>query len=242
MLKAILAAAFLAGGYSVSAQAQAVEDWTSRLDTQVMETGGFDLDLHFEGEPDGFMRFGWYVDGQTLHLWDRTMWASREIYESFEAELDARDLTPSEVRLRFHQETAYFTLNVSFEPGLANAEVTTVRPGEAPSIQSLEADLSEGTLVRATAFAMASIVPLEVGEAVAFDWYAPMSNSTASVTLRAVEAVTVETPAGTFDTIRIELRGGQPPNDIYVVPDTRRIVRIDVGGMPMQFLARPDTE
>ena len=51
---------------------------------------------------------------------------------------------------------------------------------------------------------------------------------------------TISTPAGDFDTIRYEIRGGSPDNDVYVTRgENRRVVRIDVVGQDMQFLAVP---
>ena len=48
----------------------------------------------------------------------------------------------------------------------------------------------------------------------------------------------VETPTGQFDTLIYELRGGAPENDIFVsTGENPKIVRIDVIGQPLQFLA-----
>jgi hypothetical protein len=61
------------------------------------------------------------------------------------------------------------------------------------------------------------------------------------VTVTAFEGGAVDTPAGRYeDTLRLEVRGTQPENDIFV--SDGEVVRIDVIGRPMTFLRRPDPE
>jgi len=222
---------------SASAMAQEVTDWSGRIDPQALTQGGVELDLHVAGEVDGFMRFGWYAEGDALHIWDRTMWMSQAVYETYEARIDADSLAPHAADIRFYQGDSYFTVDVDFEAGRVSGRLARTTPGQPDASQAIDTALPDGALLRATIFVMASVVPLELGETVSIDWYAPMGNAVSAVTLTAAERVEIDTPGGRFDTIRLELRGGNPENDIYVEPATRRIVRIDVAGQPMQFLA-----
>ena len=69
-----------------------------------------------------------------------------------------------------------------------------------------------------------------------------MRDAYEAVTLTAMEIVSIDTPAGRFDAVRIEQRGGTPANDIYVDEASGRVVRIDVVGQPVQYLALPDQD
>ncbi|WP_203290940.1 hypothetical protein [Maricaulis parjimensis] len=240
MIRTLGLAAAIGFGLTAAVQAQTVENWMDRIDSTAFESGGIELDLHHAGEVDGFMRFGWYAEGDEIVIWDRTMWASREIYESFEARIGGAELDPHDVHIRFHQGPNYYRFDYGFEPGRAEGRVEIVRPGQPESGQALESDLPDGTVLRASVFMLAAILPLEVGESIALDWFAPMTNSVTPITLSAVERVMIDTPSGPVETIRLEQRGGQPPNDIFVVPETREVVRIDIGGQDMTFLARPE--
>jgi len=102
--------------------------------------------------------------------------------------------------------------------------------------------LTDGAMPRAATFLLAPYMPLEVGDSISYDWYAPIPNVVATVTLTAFEGGRVETPAGVYeDTIRVELRGAQPFNDIYLSTDeNREIVRIDIVGQNMYFQRVPE--
>lgn len=231
-LAAVCAASFL----TLPAEAQG-EDWRSRLDPEALASGEVYLQLQYDGQADGFMRFGWQVEGDEIAIYDRTMWASREIYESMEARVRLADLEPISVDIRFHQAGQYFVTDADFEPGRVTGTTRVVRPGQADASHAIDTSLPEGAILRASFFVLAAALPMEPGDQVTFSWYAPMGNSTADVTLRAAEAVEIETPAGTHDALRIEQRGGTPANDIFIDRDTGRIVRIDIGGQPMRFVA-----
>lgn len=90
---------------------------------------------------------------------------------------------------------------------------------------------------------MPLVLPETDGSETAFRWYGPLGNAFADVTITARPGGMIETPAGSFDTIRYEIRGGTPDNDVYVTRgEERRVVRIDVIGQDMQFLAVPEAD
>ncbi|WP_291845108.1 hypothetical protein [Maricaulis sp.] len=213
------------------------DDWRERLDQEVLAAGEIYLQLEYEGVADGFMRFGWQVDGDVIDIYDRTMWASREVYETMEARVRLEDLAPVSSDIRYHQAGNYYVFDVDFESGAANGQMHVVRPGQPEASQPVAQELEQGAILRASYFVVAAALPLEVGDSVTFNWYAVMGGEGAAVTLTAVEEVGIDTPAGHFTTLRIEQRGGTPPNDIFIDRESGRIVRIDVGGQPMQFVA-----
>lgn len=100
--------------------------------------------------------------------------------------------------------------------------------------------LTDGAILRASCFLVAAAFPFEIGDSVSFNWFATMSNTEEAVTLTAIGEAEVETPAGVFRALHVEQRGGTPPNDIYIDRESGRIVRIDVGGQPMSFVAPAD--
>lgn len=233
---AALAAATLCAGL---AQAQ-VEEWVARVDRDALEHGELHLGLFYEGEADGFMRFGWDRNGDQITVWDRSMFASGELYESMEVNLSADDLSPQNFHIQFHQGSMIVILDGIYEDGRVHGSMQRSVPGQADASRDFEAELPANAWARATTFVFAAVAPMQVGESFSYTWYSPMSGGTEDVTLTAVEAVEVETPAGTYQTVRIEQRGGSPDNDIFVDTESGTIVRIDIGGMPMQFLALPD--
>jgi len=215
-------------------------DWQSRLDPERLAEGEIHLELQYEGEADGFMRYGWRTDGDEIILYDRTMWASREMYESMEVRMNRDGLTPISSDIRFHQGANYYVFDVDFEPGSATGSVQIVQPASGVNAQQVASELTDGSILRAGYFLVAAALPLEVGDSVSFNWFSTMSNVEEAVTLTAVDEVEIETPGGVFQTLQIEQRGGTPPNDIFIDRESGRIVRIDVGGQPMRFVAPAD--
>ena len=217
-----------------------VGDWRSRANETVLQQGELHLGLYYEGERDGFMRLGWTRRGDEIHIYDRSMWSSRELYETLEGRIDAVSLAPYEFHTRVHQGSSYFRIDVTFDDNTATGERRRITPSQDDLVRPVDRELPAGTIARATLFFLAAVAPLELGQTITMDWYAPTSDSVEHVVLTAAEQVDIETPAGAFSTLRLEQRGGEPANDIFVDLESGQIVRIDVAGMPLQFLAIPE--
>ncbi|CAN0514267.1 unnamed protein product, partial [Discosporangium mesarthrocarpum] len=142
-LAAICAASFIA----LPAEAQG-GDWRSRMNPDRLAAGEIYLQLQYEGEADGFMRLGWQVEGDEIVIYDRTMWASREIYESMEARVRLADLEPVSVDIRFHQAGQYFVTDGDFEPGRVTGSTRVVRPGQADATHAIDTALPDGAILR----------------------------------------------------------------------------------------------
>ena len=236
---AAISATLLFGGSSALAQ------WQSEIRDALPDGGEMHLALYNDGARDGFMRLGWQKMGtDTLFLYDRSMLPSGELYETQEAKIDAATLFPKWSKVRLHQGATIGYVDASFKKAKATGKRRSVRPGNDDIVreishEALPADLT----MRMTTFVLPLALSQEEGAAVSYHWYSPLSDQIAPVTLTARERANVETPAGSFEAVRFELRGAQPENDIYVsVGDAPQIVRIDVLGQPFQFLALPEQE
>lgn len=227
-----------------AAQAQAGTDVSSaesvgaRTAAALADRGEFFLGLFNDGERDGFMRLGWIKQEDGVILYDRTMMPSAEVYETL-----AFNLTPSlefdTVHLEFHRGTTYMNLDLEFADGRMTGNRVILRLEEVET-HPVDAEIPAGTLPRPVAFLMPLVMDEAAGTAESFHWYGPLGNGFADVTVTAYPGGTISTPAGDFDTIRYEIRGGSPDNDVYVTRgENRRVVRIDVVGQDMQFLAVP---
>jgi len=209
-----------------------------QLAEKLPESGEIYLGLFNQEQPDGFMRLGWHHDDGDLQIYDRTMMPSMEIFETMEATVSAEDFTPELVSIHFYRGSAIMQIDAALESLKVKGERQVFRPGAPADVHPIERDTPQAVMLRAVTFLLPLVMSQEPGTSLAYDWYAPMGHAVQSVTLTARDGGTVETPAGTFDTVCYELRGGSPENDIYVSrgPDPR-IVRIDVLGQPLQFLA-----
>ena len=219
------------------------EDWQSAISEKLADGGEMHLALLNNGERDGFMRLGWQkLEGGKIFLYDRSMLPSGELYETQEAVLDGSSLYPEWGKVRLHQAATIGYIDAIFEKDSATVTRRRVRPGNDDAIREIaHDDLPADLTMRMSAFVLPLMLSQTAGTSVSFHWYSPLSDQVNPVTLTAREQVVVETPAGSFETVRFEIRGPQPENDIYVtIGDAPKVVRIDVLDQPFQFLALPD--
>ncbi|MGJ8535656.1 MAG: hypothetical protein ACSHW2_00750 [Parasphingopyxis sp.] len=236
-----LAVLFAVPLFGVATPAPAQGNIGVQTATALPERGEFFLGLFNEGERDGFMRLGWIKTEHGMLLYDRSMMPSAQVYETLVFGLTP-DLQFESVHLQFHRGLAYMNLDLDAENGrLAGQRV--IQRLEGAEEQAVDIAMPEGILPRPVAFIMPLVMSEDAGAQAAFRWYGPLGNAFADVTITAYPGGMIETPAGNFDTTRYEIRGGSPDNDVYVTRgDDRRVVRIDVVGQDMQFLAMPETE
>ena len=234
-----LAAASAALVTAVPAFAQ--DDWRAEAAARLPDTGELNLQMLNEGAVDGYMRLGWRRNGDRIEMFDRSMMMSADIFESMTAAMTDGDFAPLETLILWHQESAIMTLDTVAADGQVTGTQTILRPLSGEQSAPLALDLPEGVMPRAATFVLAPFMGLEPGESVTYDWYAVLANSVATVTVTAFDGGAVDTPAGRYeDTLRLEVRGTQPENDIFV--SGGEVVRIDVVGRDMTFLRRPDPE
>ena len=126
-----------------------------------------------------------------------------------------------------------FTFEGSHVRGLAHRH----RAEGKSATQQVDRDLPAGATLRGAALFLAPALPLtDVGARLELDWFAPLTAATAQVTFETTGIEQVTVPAGTFETYRVELTGGQPGNVLFITrEEPHRTVRIDVVGRPMQI-------
>jgi hypothetical protein len=219
------------------------DDWRAQAAAALPQTGEMHLQMLVGGQPDGFMRFGWQRDDEAgiIRYYDRTMWASQEIYETQGGSVTTEGLEPIDVAIRFHQQSAILSVEAAAADGVMVGGRTIVQPFQGQQSAEINVPITDGMVMRGAVFMAAAALPLETGDSITFDWFAPLGGAAGTVTVTAFDGGTIETQAGAFETMRLELRGSSPENDIYVteIDGAREVVRIDVLGQPMRFEAYP---
>ena len=216
-------------------------EWRADAMEALPASGEIHLGLFNNGERDGFMRLDWAKEEDRLTMYDRSMLPSMELYETQETAVSLPDFSPEFVKLRFHQGAVIHSMNVAFPENAVRGERRSKTPGQEDRVTQVDIqDTPENTTLRILSFILPLVLSQESGASASYHWYAPLGNVVEPVTLTAHDGGKVDTPAGAFDTVRFELRGGTPENDIYVTRgDDPRIVQIDVLGQPFQFRALP---
>lgn len=206
-------------------------------------SGEIHLGLYSGEQRDGFMRLGWYREDDDLIVYDRSLLASQEVYETFSARMSAEDLSPEAINLTFNSGSAFMEIKAKFEDGKASGTRRVVQPGMRDDSAPIDVDMPDAAIFRAMSFIVPLVLPQTVGETFSYQWFAPMSQQApiAQVTLSVEEGGMIETGSTSVETVRYALRGSAPENDIYVTRgDDPEIVRIDVLGTDLKFLALED--
>lgn len=226
-------AALLLAVAPANGQSQRLDD----IVPAIADEGSIHLALMNNGSRDGFMHLGWTRDGSDLRVFDRTMLPSSEVYETFEAVLDASTLAPRMIDLDFFRGLSIFEIDLEFSERRVVGTRAGYNPLQGRQSADVDLELPEGFQMRAVAFILPLYLSQEIGSSVSFSWYAPLVNSTADVSITAAALENVETPNGSVQAIRYEIRGGSPDNDVFVTTEENpEIVRIDVLGRDMHFV------
>lgn len=243
-MKTILTA--LLPAIAVAGAAAARDDWRAEAVAALPQTGEMHLQLINNDEADGFMRLGWLRDDENgiIRFYDRSMLASQEIYETMAGSIHADTLAPIDVAVRFHQQSAILSVEAAEQDGVMVGRRTFTQPLAGQQSAEINTPVTDGMVMRAAVFFLSQTLPLEPGDSIGFDWFSSLAGAAGTVTITAFEGGAVDTIAGRFDTLRLELRGASPENDIYVTGNDglRQVVRIDVIGQPMRFEAYPAPE
>ncbi len=235
----LFAAAMMSCANHAHAQEQReTPDLASEIAEALPDSGEIHLGMYTAGKRDGHMRLGWRRSDDGILIYDRTMLPSAEVFETMRVELTPT-LEMSTVSVVFHQGTAVMSVELKAAENKISGK-RSVQTLEGKSDTDVTVDLKPGTLARPLTFIWPSVIDRKAGDEVRYQWYGLLQNQKADITVSVTDGGTVETPAGSFETLRYEVRGGAPDNDIFVSRGAdRRIVRIDVLGSPIQFLALP---
>lgn len=240
-MKSVLVGALAALGTLATVSAQ--DDWRTEAVAALPPVGEMHLQLINNDQADGFMRLGWARDDEngTIRFYDRTMMASLEIYETMGGSIHADTLAPIDVAIRFHQQSAILSIEASAQDGVMIGGRTLTQPFVGQQSAEINTPISDGMVMRAAVFFLSQTLPLDAGDSIGFDWFSSLAGEPGTVTITAFDGGRIDTIAGAFDTLRLELRGASPENDIYVTDNDglRQVVRIDVVGQPMRFESFP---
>jgi len=240
-MKKLLISAIISMGFIGAASAQ--DSWRAEAVAALPPVGEMHLQLIVNDEADGFMRLGWAKDDESgvIRFYDRSMMASSELYETMGGSVDAVTLAPIDVAIRFHQQSTIFSIEATAQDGAMIGGQVATQPFAGQQSGEINTPITDGMVMRAAVFFLAQTMPLDAGDSIGFDWFAPLAGGAGTVSITAFDGGTIETIAGTFDTLRLELRGAAPENDIFVTNNDgfRDVVRIDILGQNMRFEAFP---
>lgn len=169
-------------------------------------------------------------------------WVLTETTEvpDFEVSAVSRVETTADLRpLRFTSDGTMFggSLEIAVDFVDGHARGASVYPrSSGPERIDLDAVLPPGTLERTQLFFLIAALPHAEGSIHELVWYDTYFGQIQEIVAAATQAERIEVPVGTFDTWRVELRGGTPSQVVWVTRQApHRLVRIEVVGQPWVY-------
>lgn len=228
----LFAAALATAGASTALWA--LDHWQTGLDLSKAHLDSFRMTMFKGEEAIGFMEYGWSLDGDSYVISDRTE-MQPNVVEVAKGVLDSTSLLPTSVTIDFAVGDNLLDVDLSWTDGWRKGRYINMREN-ARTTRDVNVQEDKPATLRMAVFGLVAAMPLREGFKTTLPWFNTLVNRVEDVAVIVAGSETTDTPAGRFQTYKIELRGGSPENIMYVTQTTpRQIVRIDVVGHPMHF-------
>jgi zinc protease len=204
--------------------------------------GGYDLsglqphdltyDLVVQGNPMGTMQTTLRREGD---LWVSTTTIASPMLGNQESELRfSPDGTPVSYRESATQAGAQLGSELRVENGRVVGQVRM--PPQAGGERAIDAELPAGTLLPGMEMMIAAVTPLETGRTLNIPVFQPAAGAPTVMGVRVTGEEQVTVGAGSFQTYRVEVSGGQIPMTYFLRRQAPHIpVRQEFAGMPVSL-------
>jgi len=209
-------------------------DWRTDIDMSRADLSEMKLVLINNDEQAGRMVYAWRKEGNTYVINDLTE-MKPNIFETAVGVIDAKTFQPMSMDIAFAVGAAKMIIDLDWDGDHVTGTRTVSRPEQEDRVTNSDAKVTAP--LRLSIFGLISTLPLEEGYEVSLPWYNVMGGVQEDIRLVTLGSELVETPAGTFDTFKVAIKGATPENIVYVTKSLpRKTVRIDVVGQPIKFL------
>ena len=125
-------------------------------------------------------------------------------------------------------------IDITYAGGHAKGSATT--PAQAgPKTVAIDTDIPKGALEDNQLTMMFPAFKFAAGAKISVPVFQSGKGTVVPFTLTVSGAESVKVPAGTFDTWKVELGGGEQPTTMWVEKGTNRIVKIALAGTPIEL-------
>jgi zinc protease len=126
--------------------------------------------------------------------------------------------------------------HLTYGAGRVKGTATTPQPTGTPETSQIDTTVAPGTYDDNALNVILPALPLEIGRTFNLGVFVSGKGQTQVLQVKVSNGDSVTVPAGTFQTYRLDIQGGQVPIAMYVTKDTpRHIVKIAFIGAPFVF-------
>lgn len=149
---------------------------------------------------------------------------------------DAATLAPVRVRQAGAIQNQPTYVRLDYEGGRVRGQSRTAQPGRAPEEHTIDTTVAAGTLDDNQLGVAVLALPYAAGARWTLPVFTGGQNAMRTVTVRVAGEESVTTPAGTFDTWKVEVAGLEQTVNMYISKErTPALVKLEIAGAPFAF-------
>ncbi len=209
---------------------------TPTLDRAQLVSRSDSFQVVVQGNPLGTMVTRWAVSADSLVYLDETQIAGGTVQQKTTVRFNPADVTVTQVDQTGMQAGQQAETHLTYTGNRVTGRAVTPQPSGSPTTTDIDTTLVAGTYDDNALNAIIAALPLAVGQTFNLSVFESGQNRTTVMQIKVADGGAVTVPAGTFQTFRLDIAGGQVPIVMSVAKDTpRRIVKIELVGAPFQF-------
>jgi len=210
------------------------------LDRAQIVTRADSFQVVVQGNPLGFMTTSTRSSADSLVYLETTNIAGGAVQQQTTVILNPADLTMAKIDQTGSAQTPAgqqpSDIHLSYAGGRVTGKSTTPQQSGTPQTLAIDTTVVPGTYDDNALTLIIPALPLAVGETFNLNVFESGKGLAKVIQVKVSEGGGVTVPAGTFQTFRLDISGGQLPTVFFVAKDTpRRIVRIELIGAPLVF-------
>lgn len=206
------------------------------LDRAQIVTRSDSFQVVIQGQPLGAMTSHWEVGTDSIVYTEQTQIAGGTVQQHTTVHFNPSDLSVTQVDQTGSQGGQQAETHLTYANGRVKGRSIAPQPSGTPKTTDIDTALVAGTYDDNALNTIITALPLAAGQTFNVSVFESGQNRTTVMQIKVSDGGAVTVPAGTFETLRLEVAGGQVPIVMSVAKDSpRRIVKIELVGAPFLF-------
>lgn len=206
------------------------------LDRAQFVTRSDSFQVVVQGQPLGTMATHLEVGADSIVYTERTQIAGGAVQQNTMVRFNPADLSVTQVEQTGTQGGQPAETHLTYAAGRVKGRSVAPQQSGTPTTTDIDTTVAAGTYDDNALSTIVTALPLAAGQTFNLTVFESGKNRSSIMQVKVSDGGPVTVPAGTFQTLRLEIAGGQAPIVMSVTNDTpRRIVKIEVVGAPLVF-------
>lgn len=206
------------------------------LDRAQLVTRSDSFQIVIQGRPLGVMTAHLEAGADSVVYTEQTQIGGGAVQQNTTVRFDPGDWSVTQVDQTGSQGGQTVETHLAYAGGRVKGRSVTPQPSGTPKTTDIDTALVAGTYDDNALSTIVTALPLAAGQTFNVNVFESGQNRSTVMQIKVSEGGAVTVPAGTFQTFRLDIAGGQVPIVMAVAKDTpRRIVKIELVGAPFLF-------